>query len=237
MRKIWTIAVREYKAYLASPIGYAIAFLFLLGVGILSLAVILYTAQAALRIVFHNIAVVLLFVTTAITMRLFSEERRLRTIELLMTNPVTETQVVIGKYLGAILFLFTLLLPTLVYYGFIEAYGSPDKGATFVGYIGVFLVGATFASIGVMTSAATSSQAAAALSAFFLLLILWIIEWLSGRTGGALSNFLTYISVYDHLDEFMRGVLDSRGVVYFLSMIFLSLFATTRIINATKWRV
>ena len=237
MRKVWAIAMREYKAYLASPIGYAIAFLFLLGVGILSLAVILYTAQAALRIVFHNIAVVLLFVTPAITMRLFSEEKRLRTIELLMTNPVTDTQVVLGKYLGAILFLFTLLLPTLVYYGFVEAYGSPDRGATFMGYLGVLLVGATFASIGVMTSAATSSQAAAALSAFFLLLILWIIEWLSGRTGGAISNFLSYISVYDHLDEFMRGVLDSRGVVYFLSVIFLALFATTRIINATKWRV
>ena len=237
MRKVWTIAWREYRAYLASPIGYAIAFAFLLGVGILSLAVILYTAQAALRIVFHNIAVVLLFVTPAITMRLFSEERRLRTIELLMTNPVTDSQVVLGKYLGALLFLFTLLIPTLVYYGFIEAYGSPDRGATFVGYLGVFLVGAVFTSVGVMTSALTASQAAAALAAFFLLLILWIISWLSGQTGGALSEFLSYISVYDHLDEFMRGVLDSRGLVYFLSLIFLALFATTRIVSATKWRV
>lgn len=237
MRKVWAIAVREYRAYLASPIGYAIAYAFLLGVGILSLAVILYTAQAALRIVFHNISVVLLFVTPAITMRLFSEEKRLRTIELLMTNPVTDSQVVLGKYLGALLFLFTLLLPTLVYYGFIEAYGTPDRGATFIGYLGVFLVGAVFTSVGLMTSALTSSQAAAALSAFFLLLILWIISWLAGQTGGAFSNFLSYISVYDHLDEFMRGVLDSKSVVYFLSFIFLALFATTRILNATKWRV
>lgn len=237
MRKVWAIALREYKGYLASPVGHVIAFLFLLGVGILSLAVILVTAEAALRIVFHNVAVVLLFLTPAITMRLFSEEKRLRTIELLMTNPVTDTQVVLGKYFGALLFLFTLLLPILVYYGFIEAYGSPDRGATLIGYLGVFLVGAAFASVGLTASALTSNQAAAAITAFFLLLILWIIEWISGRTGGALSNFFTYISVYDHLDEFMRGVLDSKGVVYFLSLIFLSLFGTTRIINATKWRV
>ncbi len=237
MRNAWTIAVREFKSYLSSFMGYAVIAGFLLVSGFLHVAVILHLNEASMRISFHNMSVILLLVVPVITMRLFSEEKRLRTIELLMSSPVTEAQAVLGKYIGALLFLLVMLAPTLSYYGFLEAYGDPDRGAIFAGYVGIFLLGAVFISFGLLTSALTSNQVAAAVMAFAVLLLLWVIEWISGRTGGSISEFLSYISVYHHLDDFMRGVLDSRGIFYYLSLIFLCLYGTSRIIYATKWRV
>ena len=183
-----------------------------------------------------------LFLIPAITMRLLAEEKRAGTIEMLMTAPVTDFQVVFAKYLGAVV-LYALMwgltgLYVVILRHFAGASSALDLGPIASGYIGVLVIGQFLIALGLLTSALTKNQVAAALMSFALVFILLIVmNWLSFLfQGGPVSKVVRALSAFEHMDDFARGILDVRPVVYYLSAAAWALFTTTRIVESRKWR-
>jgi len=155
-----------------------------------------------------------------------------------MTSPITNLQVIIGKFLGAIVFFFIMLLPTLFYQIFILAYSSPRMafGPIFSGYLGLLLLGGALISLGIFISTLTENQIVAASVTFGAFLILWVID-LSARSGGTtLQEILSYLSILNHFEDFSKGVIDTSSLVIYSSFIFLGLFLTFRSIESLRWR-
>ncbi|MDH7571194.1 MAG: ABC transporter permease subunit [Armatimonadota bacterium] len=237
MRNALVIMQRELHSYFTSTIAYTVAAFFLLVCGYLFFAVLSVVQEATLTPMLHNAAVTLLLISPAMTMRLISEERRTGTIELLMTSPVTETQVIVGKYLGSLAFFAAMLVFTLQYPIILMRLGNPDVGPMIAGYIGLFLLGAAFLSMGLVASTLTRNQIVAAIGAFSVMLILWIVSWV-GSTGStsAWTEFLRYISLLDRFQNFTKGLIDMRDVIFFLSLIGFCLFLSVRALAAVKAR-
>jgi len=180
---------------------------------------------------------VVVFVAPVLTMRLLAEERRSGSIEVLMTAPVTEGQVVAGKYLAALLFYAFLWLPTLAYAGIVAYNSKIDWGVVGAGYLGILLVGALFLSVGTFTSAMTSNQIIAAVMAFAILLGLFafsLVQYLA--TASAFKDALAYLSIPQHMEEFAKGVVDTRRLVFYVTSTLFFLFLTSRALEARKWR-
>jgi len=213
------------------------------------------------RPLFGSMAVIFLLLLPVVTMRLLAEERRTGTAELLFTCPVTSGQVILGKYLGAGFLLAVMLGVTLSYPVLITTTSAkPDMGPTLVGYLGVLLLGLSFVAVGLLISAMTENQIVAAVGAFGALLMLWAIGWVAdsatetvayrlnqvsfglweklhlGLGGPTVGDLLTKLSVSEHLGDFRKGLLDTEHVVFYLSVIFFSLFMTQRIVESRKWR-
>ncbi|HOM80546.1 MAG TPA: ABC transporter permease subunit [Armatimonadota bacterium] len=237
MKNAIVIMRRELHSYFTSTIAYSVAAFFLLICGYLFFATVKVTQEATLLYLFHNAAVTLLLISPAMTMRLVAEERRSGSIELLMTAPVTDTQVIIGKYLGALVFYASMLLLTLQYPIILLRLGSPDGGPMLTGYIGLFLLGAAFLAIGLVASTLTKNQIVAAVGAFSVMLILWVISWV-GSTGASStwSEVLRQLSLLDRFGNFTKGLIDSRDVIFFLSIIGFCLFLSVRALGAVKSR-
>ncbi len=238
MRNLWTITFRELKAFFVSPVAYVVSFLFLMAMGYLFSLILTGSRDASLRGTFSNMVFVLLLLAPALTMRLLAEEQRMGTIELLLTAPVHDWQVVVGKFLGAlILFVVMLIGPTLYYALILGVFGTPDWGPIWTGYLGVLILGASFLAIGVFTSALTQNQVIAYFAGMVILLLLWIADAASSIAGtGVVSSILNYLAIPSHYDGFFRGVFDTTDVVYALSIIAVSLFAATQLVQARRWR-
>jgi len=231
------IMQRELRSYFASTIAYSVAAFFLLVCGYLFFATLKVTQEATLRYLLHNAAVTLLLISPAMTMRLVAEERRTGTIELLMTAPVTDTQVIVGKYLGAVVFWASMLLMTLQYPIILLKLGSPDRGPILTGYLGLFLLGAAFLAIGLVASTLTKNQIVAAIGAFSVMLILWIVSWVSASGSTSIwSEIMRQLSLLDRFENFTKGLIDTRDLVYFASLIGFCLFLSTRALWAVKSR-
>jgi ABC-2 type transport system permease protein len=180
---------------------------------------------------------IVLFAVPVITMRLLAEERKSGSIEVLMTAPISEGQVVAGKFLAALAFWVVLWLPTVLYAVILERYGDVDWGTLGAGYLGILLLGAFFLSIGIMTSALTRNQIVAAVAAFSLSLLVFFVGFVTGLVDQPRLQELTgYVSVIDHMDELRRGIVDTRRLVYYLSGTFLFLFVAARALEDRKWR-
>lgn len=235
MKNAMIIMQRELRSYFASTIAYTVSAFFLLISGYLFYAALRITQDASLRPLFHNAAVTLLLISPAITMRLVAEERRSGSIELLMTSPVTDAQVIVGKYLGSLVFYAAMLALTLQYPLLLSRLGSPDKGPMLTGYLGLFLLGATFLAVGLVASTVTKNQIVAAVGGFAVLLILWIVSWVgaSGSTSN-LGEFLRQLSLLDRYENFTKGLIDTRDVLYFASMIGFCLFLSVRVLAGVK---
>jgi len=197
---------------------------------------VLQSQQATMQDWFSTVEVLLLFIGPALTMRLLAEEQGSGTWELLMTSPVREWEVVLGKFLGATLFWLGMIVVTFFYPLILRLLGNPDMGPIFSGYLGLFLMGAAFLAIGVFTSSLSGNQIIAYIVAFIALLALWIIGFITPVISGDLGNRLAALSVTTHFDDFGKGVIDFSNVLFYLSLMAAALFATVQVMEARRAR-
>ncbi len=240
MKNIYTIFVREIKAYFTSPIAYVVLIVFSLLTGFFFAAYFnwatRYGGEASMRGIFHNMSITLLFVAPLITMRLFAEEKRSGTIELLMTSPVTDTEVVIGKYIASLVLFILMLASTILCPLFLMTFAKPDIMPMVVGYLGLFLLGSAFLSLGMVTSSITKNQIISALISFVVLLGLWIIGWMSTAVGSQVGKVLSFISLVEHFEDFSKGVIDTKHMVYYVSFAVFCLFFAVQMLRSSKWK-
>ena len=255
--RVWPIFKKEMRIFFTSAVAYVILAIFLLVMGWFFSQIFQYYAQATvragmspmmgqqdlnttdgiLRPLFSNIAVILLLsLMPLLTMRLFAEERRSGTIELLLTYPVRDGAVLIGKYMAslafyAILLALTLLYPLMLFY----LGGRVEWGAVLTGYVGLLLMGSAFLAVGLFASSLTENQIVAAVVTFGILLIFWIIGWTAEFATGALGVVLTHLSILEHNDTFAKGVLDTKDVIYYVDFTALALLFTLRSLEARRW--
>ena len=180
--------------------------------------------------------VVFLFIAPFLTMRLLAEENRLGTVELLLTNPVRDVEVVLGKFLGVMGFILVMLAFTLYFPALLFIFGNPDPGPIISGYLGVILQAGAFAGIGLAASSTTENQIVSAFLAFAVNLILWLSESISQFVGRPLDAVMKYLSITSHFQDFSRGVIDSSHVLFFLSMIAACLLLTYLSLQTRRWR-
>jgi ABC-2 type transport system permease protein len=230
------IAERELKSFFVSTVAWIIAAAFLAISGFLFSVILLNSNEASLRFLISNLSVVFLFIAPFLTMRLLAEENRLGTIELLLTNPVRDIEVVLGKFLGVMGFILVMLALTLYFPLLLFIFGVPDPGPMITGYLGVLLQAAAFAAIGLATSSTTENQIVAAFLAFAINLILWLSESISTFVGKPLSDVAKYLSITSHMQDFSRGVIDSSHIIFFLSVVAAALFLTYLSLQSRRWR-
>ncbi len=247
MRNVPTLLRRELNSYFASVLGYVVLMFFLIVMGV-TFAVIVYylnrgpTQLTAMKLLFGMYWLPSLFIVPAITMRLLAEEKRAGTIEMLMTAPVTDFEVVFAKWLGAVTLYALMWGVTGLYVVILRHFSGGttelDLGPIASSYIGVLLIGQFLIAIGVLASAMTKNQVAAALMSFAaIFLVLIALNWLNFLfPGGAINKLIRFLSPFDHMDDFSRGILDMRPVVLYLSGTALALFLTTRVVESRKWR-
>jgi ABC-2 type transport system permease protein len=228
MSNILPIFKRELRAYFTSPVAYIVITVFLLICGWFFSTSLFVVGQASLRNVFQIIPFVLTFFVPAITMRLLAEERKSGTFELLSTMPVSDIEIVLGKYLAAFVLLAVALLCTITYAITVRALGPADVGVIFAGYVGLLLLGAGYLAIGILASSLTENQIVAFIVAFSIIFVLSLVDKVLLFVPAKLASLFEYLSAEYHFNNIARGVLDSRDLVYYGSLIVLGLFFAGR---------
>ncbi len=252
MTNILAIAQKELKSYFASPIAYVVLGFFALTFGYFFYAILFFFEQSGaraamggqavnvneglIRPVFLNATVIFLFILPLITMRTYSEEKRSGTIELLLTAPLTDLQIIMGKFLGAMGLYGAMLAVTCIHIGALYAFGQPEGWPIVTTYLGLLLMGGCFVSLGLFISSLTKNQIVAGMITFAVFLMLWVINWIAQAMGPTGQAVLNYLSITDHLDDFTKGILDTKHLVYYLSFIGFSLFLTARSVDTERWR-
>jgi ABC-2 type transport system permease protein len=255
MKGIYTVFRKELYRLFASPIFYVVAFIFLTLVGYFFYSSVAYysllsfqagrdpflseqlnLADMVIEPFFGSISIVLLLMVPIITMRLFAEEKKTGTAELLFTYPISDRGAVLGKFSAAISVLLLLLAGTVPAMVLLEVLANPPWPVILGGYLGLFLMGSSFVSLGLFASSLTANQIIAAVTSFGALLLLWIIGWTESLVGPTLGSVLKYLSLLTHYDNFAKGILDSRDVLFYLLFILLFLFSTLRILESRQWR-
>jgi ABC-2 type transport system permease protein len=236
MTNTLAIAQRELKAYFGSPVAFVVTAFFLLIAGFFFYLSVVNTREATLRYMFGTLGVIFLFISPALSMRLLADEQRTGTIELLLTCPVRDVEVVLGKYLASLVMLAAMLVPTLYYPFLLTLYGSPDQGPLLSGYLGMLLLGASFLAVGLLASSLTQNQIVAAVLTFGILLVVWLSDAVSGFARGPVGDAFRALSASSHFGDFPRGVISSGDVVYFLSLIVGCLFLTVISLQVRRWR-
>jgi ABC-2 type transport system permease protein len=254
MSNFWPIFKRELKVYFTSPIAYAMLFIFLVITGYFFYSNVAYYALVAMQAarnpytegvniidmvlspLFGNISVVMLLMLPVLTMRLFSEEKKSGTYELLFSYPLRDTEVLLGKYLAA-LTVFTLMIGlTGLYQLLLWNLGVAEPGVVLAGYLGLFMAGAAFIALGIFISSLTENQIVAAVISFGLLLLFWVVGWSSSVVGPPFASVFEYISLVTHLMNFAKGLIDTADLAYYLCFIFFFLFLTLRSLESKRWR-
>ncbi len=254
MRNAWIICRKELGSYFVSPIAYLLLTMFGVIFGWFFFNMLGYFVFAGMemqmrgqmypmnineqviRPLLMNVSVIGLFFIPMITMRLFAEEKRTGTIELLATSPVRDLEVIAGKWLAAMMLYSCLLLFTAINFVFLFKYGNPDWKPLVVGYLGLLLQAGALLAIGTFISTLTKNQIIAGAATFGVCLLLWVLEWVSGYESAGWARVLAYISVVTHFESFSRGVLDSKDAIFYLTTIFLGLFLTSRSMESLRWR-
>jgi ABC-2 type transport system permease protein len=253
MTNIFAIVRKEWKGYFASPVGYVVIGMYAAVFGYFYTVYLSWFLrqsmqgpqmgggpmninQQMIRGVFDNSMIIFLFVVPLITMRSYAEEKRSGTIELLMTSPITDFQIVMGKFLGAMSLYAAMLGISLIHLGVLFAYGNPEWRPILSGYLGLVLLGGSFVSVGLFFSSLTRNQIVAGMFTFVVLLLLWVIGWIGNFSGPTVEQLTRYLSLTDHVDDFLRGVVDTEHVVYYLSFITFGLFLTAKAVDSERWR-
>jgi ABC-2 type transport system permease protein len=255
MGNIVAIAQKELKSYFSSPIGYILVgfWAFLFGwfyINILSYFVRMSMQvgnpmggppsanvnQDMIRPLLYNVTILVLFVLPGVTMRTYSEEKRSGTIELLLTSPITDFQIIMGKFFGAMALYSLMLMVTWIHVGVLFFYGSPEWKPLAVAYLGLLLLGGCFISIGLFISSLTKNQVVAFMVTFSIFLFLWIISWIGTSVGPNAAAVASYLSIVDHYDDFGKGVIDTTHLIYYLSFITFGLFLTAKAVDSERWR-
>ncbi len=253
MTNILAIARKELRSYFASPIGYVVIGMYALVFGFFYAIGLNFSVrqsmqgpgmgggpfnvnQQMIRYVLMNSTVINLLVVPMITMRTYAEEKRSGTIELLMTSPVTDFQIIVGKFLGAMSLYCAMVGLTLIHMAILFVYGNPEVKPILTGYLGLLLLGGCFVSVGLFFSSLTRNQIVAGMFTFAVLLLLWVIDWIGSFTGPTVEKVVTYLSITGHLEDFLRGVIDTQHLVYYLSFITFGLFITAKAVDSERWR-
>ncbi len=255
MQNILAIWQREMKSYFVSPIAYVVltVYLFLTGLfffGNLTEVVQYSMSQAqmgqgmqpldvpgiVIQSLFRTTSVILLFLIPMLTMGLFSEEKKRGTIELLLTTPVGNLQAMLGKYLASVTFLVILFMSSCITISALFIYGKPDWKPILAGYLGMLLYGAALLALGLFISTLTENQIVAVVLTFGVSLVLWLISVFSSSAVGATRDVINYLSVISHLDDFIKGVIDSSHVIYYLTFAFVGLFLAYRSLESMRWK-
>ncbi|MEO8677934.1 MAG: ABC transporter permease subunit [Vicinamibacterales bacterium] len=254
MRNVMAICEREVRSYFSSPIAYVVIGFFSLLYGYFFYALLSYFERQSAQMgmgqpgqvmninqmlvgpVLVNSTVILLFVFPAITMRTYSEEKRQGTIELLLTSPLTDVEIILGKFLGAMTLYTAMLAVTLIHISLLFLYGNPEWKPIATGYLGLLLMGGCFLSVGLLISSLTKNQVVAAMATFAVFLMLWVINWIGAFVGPTAQAVLQYLSITEHFDDFSRGIIDTKHVIYYLSFIAFGLFLTMKSVDSERWR-
>jgi ABC-2 type transport system permease protein len=258
MRNIVAIVERELRAYFSSPIAYVVLTIFVFLSGIFFRSILAQVLQMAMysqmqaqqmgprpmdmpgmisRGFLSTMSVILLFIMPMLTMGLFSEEKKRGTIELLLTAPITDLQVVLGKFFAAASFYIIMLLSTWIPMAVLYLYGSPASGPILTAYLGLLLYGLAILAIGLFISTLTENQIIAAVLSFGTIMVLWLVDVVAQNSDSPTSKgLLTYLSILSHLDDFMKGVLSTSNVIFYFSLMVMALFLTYRSIDSLRWR-
>ncbi len=255
MSNILTITVKELKTYFVSPIAYVVFAVFFIISGWLffniisyyNLQTLQYITQPAmlesldliemvLRPHSYNLSIILLLMIPVLTMRLWAEEKRAGTAELLLTSPVRLTEIVLGKYLASLILLVVMMILAFQYPLILIIFGNPEPGPIITTHLGLLLMGAAFLSVGFFASSLTDNQIVAAIVGFGALLFFWVISWASHTVGATFGEVLSYLSLTEHFEDLSKGILDTKDIVFFLSFSFFGLFLTHRVIESHGWR-
>jgi ABC-2 type transport system permease protein len=192
--------------------------------------------EQMIRPVFLNASVILLFFMPSITMRTYSEEKRSGTIELLLTSPVSDLEIILGKFFGALGLYVAMLLVTLLYIAILFVYGNPEWRPLIACYLGLLLMGGAFLSLGLLISSTTNNQIVAGIISFIVFLMLWIVGWFADGAGPIMGAITRYMSITEHFDDFSKGIIDTKHVIYYLSLITFGLFLTAKSVDTERWR-
>lgn len=258
MRTFYLIAKKELDSYFASPVAYVVIVMFLVITGyffynqfaafstlsfnasadpsIAKQANLLNVTETVVRPMFGNISMIMLLMMPLLTMRLFSEEKKSGTIELLLTYPVTDMEVILGKYLACLSVFLLMLLLTVTYPILLFVFGEPELGPVLTGYIGLVFMGAAFISLGIFTSSLTENQIIAATLSFGVLFLFFMMGYSISMMGPLLGNLMMYISLMGHLESFAKGVIDTTDIIYYGAFSTLFIFLTLRVLESKKWR-
>jgi ABC-2 type transport system permease protein len=256
MTSVSAILAKELRSYFVSPVVYVVGAVFLLIFGVLSYLAVVNAGTQAVRMMqiqgaaaqlnlndlvfrptFYSAAIVILLVLPILTMRLFAEERKLRTFELLMTSPIRLNEVVIGKFLGAYLIFLGMLALTGIVPLILSVFSSFDWRPVLTGYLGLALMGALFLATGLFASALTENQIVAAFLSFGLLILVWLLGALGSVLGdNPIGNTISYLSFIEHYDRLVRGLVDTKDLIYYVSGMVLMLFLAHRVVESQRWK-
>ena len=254
LRNITAIAGKELRGYFGSPIAWVMMGLFAILFGYFYTVYLAYFVRQGMQAQFgggpptqninmdmirpllSNASVLILFLLPMVTMRTYAEEKRSGTIELLLTSPLTDFEIVMGKFLGAVGLYAGLLGVTLIYISILFIFGNPEWKPVATGYLGLFLLGSCFISVGLFISSTTKNQMVAAAATFVLALLFWIMDWSSDSAGPTLGPLLQYLSITQHFDDFGKGVIDTKHLVFYLSFIGFGLFLAVKSVDSDRWR-
>jgi ABC-2 type transport system permease protein len=258
MRNIVAIALKELKSYFASPIGWILLGFWALLYGYFFVAILNFFVRQSMQmsqfgqagpqamnlnqqllrpLVAQNLPILILFLLPAVTMRTYSEERRSGTIELLLTSPLSDFQIIMGKFLGAMSLYAVMLGVTLIHIGILVLYGGrPEWKPIVTVYLGLLLLGGCFISVGLFISSLTKNQIVAFVATFATFLMLWVITWIGSFSGPTVDRLTQYLSIIGHFDDFGKGVLDTTHLIYYISFITFGLFLTAKSVDSERWR-
>ena len=254
MKNVLLICFKEFKGYFVSPIAYAVMALFALifGFGFYTatrdMVQMGFRAMAmgqqqpmsvndmVIRPLLGFAGTIALFLIPMITMRLVAEEKKTGTIELLMTSPVKDAEIIMGKWLGAVLLYLCVLGMSVLNIGMLFLWSKPDWKPLLVAYLGLLLQGGALLALGTLISTWTKNQIVAGGVTFFVSLLLWLLSWFTAFDSGGFASVINYLSIVTHMDNFSKGVIDSKDLVFYISMIFFFLFVTKRSMESLRWR-
>jgi ABC-2 type transport system permease protein len=257
-RNVWAIVEKEWRHYFGSPIAYVALFVWTLLFGVFFNVMFGFFLQRSMmssgmefggapkmslnemliRPVLHNMAVVALFITPMLTMRLFAEEKRQGTIELLATAPLTALEVVLGKFLAALGLFALMVAASLVNVALMWLYAPspPEWRPILTGALALMLLGGSFIALGMFLSTLTRNQIVAGILGFGLALVFWILSWFDSPTASPTVKVIGYLGITNHMDELVKGVIEVKDVVFYLSFICFGVFLTHQSVESQRWR-
>jgi ABC-2 type transport system permease protein len=254
---VFTIAGKEVRSYFSSPVAYVLLAAYLALAGYFFYALLLafnqtlqiYSMmrnpemlarfnlnQMVIAPLLHNLSVLLIFIVPAITMRMFPEEKRAGTYELLLTSPVRVGEIVLGKFLGGLVLVLLMVVLSGLFGGLLLLYGNPEVPMMLSGYLGLALMAMVFLAIGTLISSFTDNVVIAYVGTLFALLVLYTIGWLGETVQGSAGAIIRYASITEHFQELTKGIIDTRDIVYFITLLVIGLFVTQRSVESVRWR-
>ena len=255
MKNMWIIAKKDLGSFFSSPVFYSLTSVFLILNGFIFFNILNFFSLQSFQVQqmrgggiglnlnemviepsFHNMAVILLLIIPLVTMRSFAEEKKSKTFALLLSSPIHLREIIIGKFLACMIVMGLMILLSAYSTGYLILVGHPEIGPIITGYLGILLMTGCYVSMGLFASSLTDNQIIAAVISFGLALFMWIIGWGAQAAGSGLGQLMEYLSLITHLEHFLKGLISSSDLVYYLSFILFGLFLTHRVLESSRWR-